>query len=213
MADTTHRYQPAGEIVATDVSHEDYLERYCDTLCEWVDGFVVKSGSSYDFHDELKGYFLNMLSAYTSLRPMARVKHYPFMLYLEKSSRQPDLMVILNDNPAFTNLGVQGRADICIEVVAPNTVIRDHVEKLGEYEQGGVTEYWIIDWMKHETRFYQLNDMRTYTRIPLDEHSRYHCKVLPGLWVHVPTLWRVPLPNYFDIGRAVQDMLGEESGE
>lgn len=60
--------------------------------------------------------------------------------------REPDVQVILDNYPGeFTEIGMIGPADICIEIVSPESVTRDRGEKFSEYEQAGVTEYWIID--------------------------------------------------------------------
>ena len=43
---------------------------------------------------------------------------------------------------------MNGAADICIEVISPESVIRDRGEKFEEYERGGVGEYWIFDYLR-----------------------------------------------------------------
>ena len=51
-----------------------------------------------------------------------------------------------------------GAADLCVEVVSPESVTRDCREKLTEYEQAGVREYWLIDPFRTQARFHRLTD-------------------------------------------------------
>ncbi len=58
-------------------------------------------------------------------------------------------------------------ADICIEIVSPESVTRDYGDKFVEYEKAGVQEYGIID----------------------PNRTSCHFKL------HVPTLWQDELPK------------------
>ena len=91
--------------------------------------------------------------------PIGRVLGEPFVMRLPefpKRRREPDLMVVLQSNPnKLTETYMDGAADICIEIVSPGTVGTDHGAKLYEYEKGGVQEYWIIDPIRDECRFYR----------------------------------------------------------
>jgi hypothetical protein len=41
----------------------------------------------------------------------------------------------------------------------------------------------------------------------LDEHENYQSPLLPGLKVHVPTLWQEPLPDMRQVTETVTGML------
>jgi Uma2 family endonuclease len=115
-------------------------------------------------------------------------------------------MVILQSNPGtLTDTAMVGPADICIEIVSPETTTRDYGEKYTEYEAGGVAEYWIIDPQREQCRFHRLGEDGFYKQIDLD-NEHYTTPLLPKLVVDVPTLWQDPLPDYFQIGEAVKKM-------
>ena len=103
-----------------------------------------------------------------------------------------------------------GPADIVIEVVSPESVARDYGEKYQEYEKAKVKEYWIIDPIREETRFNRLNDKGIFVTVLPDANGYYETPLLPGLRVHVPTLWEDSLPDIMAIVDSVTRMLNKE---
>lgn len=203
-------YTPSGEIVATGVSEEEYLEKYAEHHCEWVNGTVVKMAPATFRHNLLIGYLYMLLNAYFELKPIGIVALSPFLQRLPeiRVTREPDLMVVLNDNlNEMTNTGMNGAADICIEVISPESVLRDRGEKFEEYERGGVGEYWIFDYQRSEALFYRRNSEGIFARQTEDADDNYRTSLLPGLVINVPTLWREKLPGPGATVRAVEAML------
>jgi Uma2 family endonuclease len=203
---------PAGEIVATGVSAEDYMMNYAETFHEWVEGVVVKMSPVTLHHALLTQYLLQWLNAYFALNPIGRVVGEPFVMRLDTIGRlrEPDLQVILNDNPGqLTNTAMIGPADICIEVISPESVARDYGDKFTEYEKAGVREYWIIDPLRQRCDFNRRGETELYTVIMPDETGHYHTPLLPKLALHIPTLWQDPLPDVVNIVQAVQTMLAD----
>lgn len=202
-----------GDIVAVDVSLEDYMEHYAADHCEWVEGVVIRMSPAELHHNEIIYYLYGLPKAFFELKPIGRVVGQPFVLRLPafpNRRREPDLIVLLNDNPnELKNTFMDGPADIVIEVVSEESIDRDHGTKFGEYEKGGVPEYWIVDPIHKETRFYRLHDDGRYRRQTEDDNGDYQTPALPGLRLHVPTLWQDDLPGPAATARAVAEMLGE----
>ncbi len=199
-----------GEIVATDVSFEEYLEKYAANFCEWVGGTVEKMSPVHERHDLLTRYVAIVVEAYFDLRPIGTLRQAPFVMRLPATgiSREPDLQIILNTNPhTLTPTYMDGPANICIEIVSPESVQRDHGIKFEEYEKGGVLEYWILDPIHTETRFYRLNEEGVYVIHQSDENGFYETPQLPGLRLHVPTLWIEPLPGFYQIAKDIEAMM------
>jgi Uma2 family endonuclease len=201
----------SGEIIATDVSLEDYLEHYAADFCEWVEGNVITMSPVYEDHDALSRYLARLLEAFFELNPIGTIRQAPFVMRLAEypnRRREPDIQVILNTNPgALTPTYMDGAADICIEIVSPESVERDHGDKFAEYEKGGVPEYWIIDSIHRDSRFYCLNEEGVYIRQAEDADGNYRTPNLPGLLLHVPTLWHDNLPGPGAVVEAVKAML------
>lgn len=200
---------PAGEIVAAHVSAEEYMEKYAETRHEWVQGVILRMSPTSIFHDALVSYLRKLLEAYFDLSPIGKVVGEPFVMRLETtdSFREPDLQIILDDNPGkLTDTAMIGPADICIEVVSPESAPRDYGDKFVEYEKAGVREYWIVDPLRRRCQFNRLDASGVYASISPDEASTYRTPLLPKLTLHVPTLWQEELPGFFAVGEAVRAM-------
>ncbi|MFZ4815700.1 MAG: Uma2 family endonuclease [Phototrophicaceae bacterium] len=192
------------------VDEQTYLDSYAAHHFEWVEGRLIRLSPLARAHHQLDGYLFMLLTAYFTLRPLGEVLRHPFILKLSsmKRFREPDLMVILKSNPnQATNTQMIGAPDICIEIISPESVERDTVDKLREYEAGGVTEYWLFDPAKQTSRFYRLDTSRHYQEVLPDATGNYATPLLPDLKLHVPTLWQTPLPDIFAIVRMVEGML------
>jgi Uma2 family endonuclease len=202
-------YTPSGKIVATGIPEAEYLEKYAEHYCEWVNGTVIKMAPATRRHDETVRYGARLLEAYFEIKPIGLIQQAPFLMRLPTGvNREPDLMVILKSNPnELTATSMNGAADVCIEVMSPESVLRDRGEKFEEYEKGGVGEYWIWDILRAEALFYRRNEEGVFIRHDADADGNYRTPMLPGLVIHVPTLWREKLPGPIAIGRAVEAML------
>ncbi len=200
---------PTGEIVAAQVSAEEYMTQYAETHHEWVQGVILRLSPASMIHFALVSYLFMLLKAYFDLNPIGKVVGEPFVMRLETtdSFREPDLQIIFNDNPGkLTDTAMIGPADICIEVVSPESAPRDYGDKFVEYEKAGVREYWIFDPIRQRCQFNRLDASGVYTPVAPDELGHYRTPLLPKLALRVPTLWQEELPGFFAIGEAVQAM-------
>ena len=202
----------SGEVVATNVSADEYLEKYAADYCEWVGGVVIRMSPVGLKHNDLTDYLRDLARAYFSSRPLGKILSQPFVMRLDAtgSAREPDLQIILHSNAGkLTETAMVGPADICIEVVSPESVERDYGTKLEEYEKGGVGEYWLFDSQRKIALFYRLDEAGLYHLISLDETGIYQTPKLPDFRLHVPTLWEDTLPDIVAIVEAVKKMLAD----
>lgn len=194
------------------VTEAEYLDHYAADFYEWVAGELVPMSPIQLEHDELQDHLREWLKIYLWLKPIGRVIGAPFVMRLTSipASREPDLQVILHDNPGqLTSTGMIGAADICIEIVSPESVERDYVEKMREYERGGVREYWIFYPKRKDSRFYRLNETGTYALIQPDEDGNYRTPLLPRFKLPVSNLWETLNPGA--VVDAVRAMLADDS--
>lgn len=200
-----------GEIIATGVTFEEYLEKYAEGFTEYIGGTIIKMNPVSLRHIEISTYLLILFRTFFKLKPIGRVIPAPFSMRLPAvdSLREPDLQIILKENYSriHTTL-VDGPADICIEIVSPESVSRDHGEKFEEYEKGGVGEYWIIDPVHSEVRFYRLNEKGLYESQSISQAGDYVTPRLPQFRLHIATLWEDNLPDPLAIAEAVRAMVG-----
>jgi Uma2 family endonuclease len=156
-------------VLTTYISAEEYMEKYAELGYEWVEGVVIKMAPVGLRHEEIRDYLRLLLQTYFVFNPVGRVIGEPFVMRLPafpNRRREPALMVVLQENSqaSLTETYLDGPANICIEVVSPGSVSIDHGDKFSEYEKGGVAEYWIIDPLRNECRFYRLNEQNIYVR-------------------------------------------------
>jgi len=199
-----------GEILATGVTFEEYLERFDGMHCELVDGNVIKMSPITIQHQNIFGYLFVLLGAYFDFAKNGRVITQPFTQRLPnvQPKREPDLMVVLAENfGRIRQTFLDGPADVCIEIVSEESASRDYMTKLEEYQEGGVDEYWLFDPLRRVALFYRLNANGLYEPQSLDAEGNYRSARLPGLVIHVPTLWQIPLPGTGAIVRSVEEML------
>jgi Uma2 family endonuclease len=203
-----------GKVVAENVTFEQYMARYAEHFCEWVDGVVIEMSPIHIVHDRLMDYLRNLLKTYFALRPVGTVIGAPFVMKLDpvRSGREPDLQVILNvHRDRLEPTMVVGAADIVIEVVSTESEPRDYGKKFQEYEQGGVPEYWIFDPLRETTHFHRLNDKGVYVPHQPDGDGNYTTPLLPDFQLNVTGLWDEELPDIIQIVEMMKAMLADGS--
>jgi Uma2 family endonuclease len=197
-------------LVATGVSEAEYMERYAAEFCEYVAGNVFRMMPVTLQHDDITRYLRLLLDTYFALRPIGRALAAPYVMKASAKARrhEPDLQIILKTNPGeVTETAMLGPADICIEVVSEGSEELDYGTKFVEYERAGVNEYWLLDSVRRDHRFFRLNEHGIYMAQPLASDGTYSTPLLPGLKLDVDRLWQMPLPDPIQTVQAIQSML------
>lgn len=198
----------SGEIIASGVAYEDFLNGYEGMRVEWVDGEVVQMPGVDERHDAISRFIDNLFEAYLEAVGGGRVVQDPVLMRFLSYSRAPDVQVLLPESlPKLQGKQVVGAADLVVEIVSPGSQRIDRVEKYDEYERGGVREYWIIDPSYHEALFFQRGADEMFERIPPDADGVYHSAVLPHLRLKVAALWQDTLPGVREVIALVDEML------
>jgi Uma2 family endonuclease len=120
----------------------------------------------------------------------------PFQMRLQNLSRgrEPDILFVLRANESrIRRTYLDGPCDLAIEVVSPESRLRDRGTKYAEYEAAGIPEYWIIDPETQRADFFELVDGRYERRHP-SEAGIIDSVVFPQFWIDVAWLWAKPMP-------------------
>ncbi|MCC7368471.1 MAG: Uma2 family endonuclease [Chloroflexi bacterium] len=187
------RYEPP--LMSFEDFH-DWLDE--DRRAEWVDGEIVEMSPSNLGHQDILTFLTLWLGTYIDRFRLGRLYLPPTLMHLptRPSGREPDLLFVANQNlHRLQRTYVDGPADLVVEIVSPDSIVRDGRDKLLEYEQAGVPEYWIIDELRDEARFFVLQEDGRYRRIEPSPTGIYTSTVLPGLSLRIEWLWRRPLPT------------------
>lgn len=184
------------------MSWDEFLD-WCDedTYAEWVDGEVQIMTAPDTKHQDLVGFLGTLLRFFAEARDLGRVFFAPFLVKLPRTGRLPDLIFITREQlDRLGSVYLHGPPDLAIEIVSPESRTRDRREKLREYEEAGVREYWILDHERQQPEFYVLDESGKYVALPIED-GIFRSVVLPGLWLRVDWLWQEPLPPLMSVLR------------
>lgn len=184
------------EPTKTKLSYEEFLQRYDeDTPAEWVDGEVILLSPASSRHQDLSDFLTAILRTYVEAKQLGVVRSAPFQMKLGLSGREPDLLFIAKEHTERLKENyLDGPADLVIEIISPESRLRDRGEKLAEYELAGVREYWLLDPEEKRADFYMLSSDGRYDRRRPQPDGRYRSEVLAGFELDTNWLWRSPLP-------------------
>jgi Uma2 family endonuclease len=169
-----------------------------DTHAEWVDGEIVLMAPSNVEHLDLLGFLYSLVSGHACANDLGHVFFAGLLMRLRTrpSGREPDLVFIAAAHAdRLRETYLDGPADLVAEIVSPDSVERDRVDKLAEYEAAGIPGYWLIDPLRREAAFYRLGADERYHVASPDPDGVYRSPALAGFPLSVAWLWQRPLPN------------------
>jgi Uma2 family endonuclease len=180
------------------VTYEEFLAWADeDTWAEWVNGEVIILTPASNRHQLLVGFLINLFQHFVEAHQLGVVLTAPFQMKIgsDLPGREPDILFIAQEHlDRLKNTYLDGPADLVVEVISRDSRARDRGEKFYEYEQGGVREYWLLDYLRRQAEFYQLGSDGIYRSVPVGADGIYRSAVLDGLWLRVEWLWQEPLP-------------------
>jgi Uma2 family endonuclease len=175
-----------------------------DTWAEWVDGEVLLLTPASNKHRDLAGFLAALLRLFAEAHQAGTVITAPFQMKtaLDLPGREPDILFIAREHTdRLQDAYMDGPADLVVEIISPDSRTRDRRRKFGEYQRGGVREYWLLDPLRKRAEFYQRGNDGLYRQIPIGDDGILHSAVLAGLWLRVAWLWQEPLPLLMDVLR------------
>lgn len=208
-----HNKTVQGNVIARDVSFDDYMQFYAADHAEWVEGMVVKLSPVSRKHDLLSQFFILLLRLYLYKTKVGQLMKEPFVMKIspKSSAREPDLHIVLNERAnIIQDTMTAGPADVVIEIISPESVDRDTDEKFAEYQAGGVREYWLINSITPEANFYALDSSGIYQKIAL-QRGVFHSTILPRFSLMVSLLWQSDVLEDDDQIRLLVETMLKES--
>jgi Uma2 family endonuclease len=185
------------------ITFEEFLE-WCDseTRAEWVNGKVVLLSPASSSHTRIVKFLVQTLGEYVDRHGLGEVFPAPFTMRLRTSLREPDLFFVPRGLlPLVTDKYFDGPAALAIEIISPESVERDRIEKLAEYAEAGVEEYWLIDPARSTVEFLLLTGDARYERLPLDDDGVFRSRVVEGFFLRPEWLWQTTVLRVWDVRR------------
>jgi Uma2 family endonuclease len=180
------------------LSWEEFLDwTKEDARAEWVDGEVVMASPVHERHDKLVRFLQSLLGTFVEERRLGEVRGPEFLMHIptHPAGRAPDALFVRAENLARLQPTVlEGPADLAVEVVSDDSVGRDRGEKLVEYEEAGIPEYWVLDPKRRQAEFYRLEGERYRAAAP-EADGRYHSTQVEGFFVRPEWFWQAPPPR------------------
>ncbi|MEW6126356.1 MAG: Uma2 family endonuclease [Acidobacteriota bacterium] len=185
------------------MTYEEFLQWADDKQhVEWVNGEVVFMGTVSSLHQIIGSFLIALFRIWVETKNLGEIRYDPFNMKTAPhlNGRSPDILFVAKENLARLKKNyLEGPADLVVEIISPESRVRDRGEKFYEYEEGGVREYWLIDPMRKKAEFYCLGEDKTYEAITPDETGVYHSRTLAGLTLKVDWLWQESLPPILDV--------------
>jgi Uma2 family endonuclease len=128
-------------------TEEQYLvfTDHTSRLIEFTDGSIEVPPMPTDRHQASLGYLYTMFLAFMAPRG-GKVRFAPLRLRVRPGKfREPDLLLLLVAGDARGQNRFWTGADLALEIVSEDKPERDLVEKRGDYAEGRVPEYWIVN--------------------------------------------------------------------
>lgn len=188
----------AAQILSERLTWEEYLHfGEENTLAEWIDGRVVVLFSGSTQHQRIVGFLEKVIGLFVETHDLGEVFTAPYAMKLnpQRRGREPDVLFVSRERENLIEKNfLNGAADLVIEIVSPESIERDSVQKFVEYEAAGIREYWLIDYTNQVAVFYQLgNDERYQAGKTID--GVFRSSVLPNFFVRESWLWQERLPT------------------
>ena len=186
---------PAGK-PGRAMSFEEFLDAIFDhDHYEWVDGEAMEMPAVNDAHNQMTVWLITVLQIFVRRLKLGKIRHEPYEMQCVPggNGRAPDVFFVATANLFRLEKKVcAGPADLAVEVVSPSNSKTDYKDKFGEYERGGVREYWLIDPLRRRVHFYRLGADGAYAEAAPGADGIYHSLAISGLWIRVDWLWNRP---------------------
>ena len=183
------------------MTYEAFLESDEGAWAEWVDGEVVYMSPPSSRHQSLARFLTALLQVFAETHDLGTVLPAPFQMKTGPNlpGREPDVLFVATEHlERLKENRLDGPADLAVEIISPESRVRDRGEKFYEYEGGGVREYWLIDPVRKQAEFYVLGTDGVY-RAALVDKGVFESVVLEGLRLEETWLWQEPLPPLLSV--------------
>ena len=170
------------------LTFEDYLREYPsgDGIFELVDGELVKV-ESIRAHKNISRFLVKILDRESERLGLDYIVDKDIVIRTtnikgKERGRIPDVSVVKASlwNSNVTAYGaITEPLDLAIEVVSTNWE-NDYIDKLEEYENLGIKEYWIVDYLAIASRSYLGNPKMATVFVHQLRENKYESKSFSG---------------------------------
>jgi len=177
-------------------SEEAYLELSDSTnrRIEFTDGRLEFLAMPTEIHESLVRYLFLALYQFVEARKLGEVYFNGIRVRIRpRKVRLPDVLFLHKEHFHARHNRVWDGADLAIEVVSddPKDRQRDCDEKLADYAEAKVAEYWIVDPVRRVVIVHALQDGKYAMRGEFAAGAQAISAFLPGFGIDVSALFAV----------------------
>ncbi len=161
-------------------------------VIELARGTLVVPAMPTTEHQDIVGNIYVALRAYVRTHKAGRVSLAPLPVRLREGIiREPDVLVMLNEHLDRIASQYWGPPDLVVEVLSPATQATDRGEKMHEYAQAGVAEYWIVEPESHSVAVHRLSGATYAAAMRYTNDMQIESAVLPGFALPVADIFSI----------------------
>jgi len=193
------------------ITFEEFLVLYEGRHAEWhPDGTVEEMLSVGLTHICIMEFLIVLFLFYKKAHPEVRVVFAPYPIKITGvPAREPDLLIMVGETAQrLTENYIDGAPDIAVEVVSPESRLRDYERKTRDYQQAGIREYWIIDPAWKKVDILELGADGYTPRAAAD--GKFTSGILSDFALDPAILWEEGSPDPIALMRLVEAMTGQK---
>lgn len=175
-------------------SEEEYLELtdHTNRRIEFTDGRLEFLPMPTEIHEALVRFLFLALYGFVDKKKLGEVYSNGIRLRIRpRKNRLPDIIFLHKNHFHARHNHVWDGADLVMEVVSddPKDRIRDYEQKLADYAEAKIAEYWIIDPDRQQVLVHRLDGDRYAVDGEFSRGQRAHSVLLEGFDVDVAALF------------------------
>lgn len=181
--------------MATVTQNNHTFDEFCDLVrdgkkADLIDGVIHLASPENTDANGIFVWLLVVLDQYVRTRKLGKVFGSRVACKLsDTQAPEPDILFLLTSRLHLVKRGrIDGRPDVAIEIVSPDSIDRDYKTKRKQYRQAGIPEYWIIDEMERKVTLLRLDDSGKYRTIKA-RRGVLTSEVIEGFWIRTEWLW------------------------
>ncbi len=177
-------------------SEEAYLDLTDGTnrRIELVDGRLEFLPMPTELHQALVGFLYHALLSFVTKGGLGIVPFPPLRVRIPRGHyREPDVLFCRKENFHLRTNRIWNGADLVMEVVSPDPKDRkrDYEDKLADYAEAGIAEYWIVDVERQAVIIHRLDGKQYVVHGQFTRGHQAGSVLLAGFVVDVSALFAV----------------------
>ena len=178
-----------GEVFAVEYVASDYFSLKPEGTNKWelIKGVFKMSPAPKTVHQRVSAELTIDIGNFCRKKKY-HILEAPCDLLLGENVVQPDIMVI-TDKAKITELRCIGIPDLIVEIISPQAVRLDKVEKFELYEEYGLREYWIVEPSERWVEQWTLEAGKFTGLHTFHEADSIRSVVFPDLEIDLSIVW------------------------